>query len=162
MTSLQPSLSFSAHPYTQVGRYHPPAVRQGVITLDVARERLAAAAQRAWGAFLALFSQQHYAVCKVGAGCASPFLKEGCCEGSAMSPAGLPIHLAASMTTLAVHATVPVPLQAAVAALAQMDALSSLALVARSPGYCRPVLASPGGSGPPVLDETLIHMQNGA
>ncbi len=60
--------------------------------------------------------------------------------------------------------SLPVLLQAAASALAQLDALSALAAVARSPGYCRPVVLPPAQAPPqltirggrhPMLDAQL-------
>lgn len=47
----------------QVGRYHPPEVRAGINTLEVAKERLQLAAGRAWTDFLDTFGR-HYTACK--------------------------------------------------------------------------------------------------
>jgi hypothetical protein len=48
----------------KVSRYHPPAVREGLVQLEVAKERLAATAVEAYSRFLGEFAQ-HYPACKV-------------------------------------------------------------------------------------------------
>eukprot|EP00983_Pelagomonas_calceolata_P016277 515014-Pelagomonas_calceolata.AAC.12 len=52
--------------HLDVARYHPPAVRDAINELLVAKERLAAAASAAWFSFLKNdFGVQHYAQLKV-------------------------------------------------------------------------------------------------